>query len=332
MSATRTTGIGLLLLVLSAAACQQIQPEDVVVYTSLDKSVVAPFIQRFVQNSQRSVSVQYGTSQELTAMLTSSDTEADLFWAEDVGSLDTLLRDTALASLPDSLLQRVPPLFQGGEGRWVATSVRPQVLVYPSAAEDTLPLPATLADLADSTYRQRLGIVPSSSTFQATVAGLRGKVGSDSTRSWLQAIQQGARVLPDYGTVLNEVASGRITYGLVSAPALYRFQEKQDTLSLAHTFFSSGDVGNVVEVTGVALLEESDQTEGALAFISFLLSQEVQQQFFSRTYALPVRDVPSDTLDLPTPDRLQQVAPALSPRQLNNAQSAQTLLKEVGLL
>lgn len=323
----------LLLVAVFAAACQQIQPEDVVIYTSLDKTVVAPVIQRFVQDSQRSVSVQYGTPQELTSMLTSSDTEADLFWADDVGSLDTLLRNTALAPLPDSLLQKVPPLFQGDEGRWVATSVRPQVLVYPAGAEDTLALPATIADLADSTYGERLGIVPSSSAFQTMVAGVRSEVGGDSTRSWLQAIQQqGTRVLPDYGTVLNELASGRITFGLVNAPALYRFQEKQDTLSLTHTLFNRGDLGNVVEMAGVALLEETDQKEGALAFISSLLSRQVQQQFFRRTYALPIRDVPSDTLDLPTPEQLQQAAPALSPRQLSNKQPAQTLLKEVGLL
>ena len=327
---------GLLLVTAALPACQQIQPEDVVIYTSRKKAVIDPILQRFASETGMSVSVQYGDARQLATTIRTEgeQTDADLFWAHDLGAIDTLQQDSLLVSLSDSLLEQVAPMLQGGDDTWVATSTRARMLVYaPSRADSGKSLPSSVIDLADSTYAGRVGWVPEDESFQLFVAALSQQAGRDSTQAWLQAMkEQGAKRYPNDLALIQALADGEVDYGLVNTPSFQRAKAQQDTLAVEQAFFADGDPGNLISMAGVALLKNSDQQERALRFIDYLLSRETQQRITENSYEYPVRSgVLPDTVGVPL-NRLFSRAPIASSSQRSSLKEARTMLRKLNLI
>ena len=327
---------GLLLLTVALPACQQIQPEDVVIYTSRKKTVIDPILQRFASETGISVSVQYGNAKQLATTIRAEgeQTDADLFWAHDLSAIDTLQQDSLLTPLPDSLLEQVASAFQGEDGTWVATSIRARMLIYaPSRADSGKSLPSSVIGLADSTYAGRVGWVPEDESYQFFVAALNQQAGRDSTQAWLQAMkEQGAKRYPSDIALIQALADGEVDYGLVNTPSFQRAKARQDTLAIEQAFFADSDPGNLISMAGVALLKSGDQQERALHFIDYLLSRKMQQRVIGNSYEYPVRSSAlSDTVGVSL-SRLFSRAPTVRSGQLNNLEEARAMLRELNLI
>ena len=327
---------GLLLLTVVLPGCQQIQPEDVVIYTSHRKAVVDPILQRFASETGVSVSVQYGSAKQLATTIRAEggQTDADLFWAHDLGAIDTLQQDSLLASLPDSLLDQVPPMLQGEDGTWVATSARARMLAYaPSRADSVKKLPGSVMSLADSAYAGRVGWAPEDESFQLFVAALSQQAGRDSTQAWLLAMkEQGTKRYPNDLALIQALAEGEVDYGLVNSPSFQRAKAQQDTLAVEQAFFADSGSGNLISMAGVALLKSSDQRERALRFINYLLSTEMQQRVIKNSYDYPVKPAAlSDTVGVSL-NRLFDRASAVNSGQLSDLREARAMLRELSLI
>ena len=55
------------------------------------------------------------------------------------------------------------------------------------------------------------------------------------------------------------------------------------------SFFAAGDIGNLMNVAGVGVLEASGKRDDALKFVEFLLSSQAQQFFTSDVHEYPVK-------------------------------------------
>src|SRR5918995_5998388 len=96
------------------------------VYSGREEEIVAPLFDRFEEESGIDVEVRYGDSAELAATLAEEgdDSPADIFFAQDAGSLGAVADEDLLTELPADVLERVDERYRDPDGRWVGTSGR----------------------------------------------------------------------------------------------------------------------------------------------------------------------------------------------------------------
>lgn len=326
--------LALILLVVSAFGCGS-GNDDLVIYSGRSKALVDPLIERFNEQTGLRVGVRYGDTAQLAVALIEEgrQSSADLFWAQDGGALGALEQEGLFASLPDTLLNLVVPMYRGNTGSWVATSGRARTLAYSPERADTTQLPQSIFDLTDPEYQDRVGWAPTNGSFQAHVTALRQIIGDDSTRAWLQAMRDnGAKSYPRNTAIVQAIADGEIDFGLPNHYYLLRFKAEDPSYPVEQTFFSAGDPGNLINVAGVGILESSQRKDAAEQFVEFLLSEEAQGYFGTETKEYPViEDVEADAA-LPERGRLQELGANVEFSDLGDLEATLQLMREVGVL
>lgn len=262
------------------AGCGQSGSGRLVVYSGREEELVAPLFDRFQTKTGIDVQVRYGDSAELAATIAEEggNSPADVFFAQDPGSLGSVAAEGLLARLPQEMLDRVPERFRDPEGRWVGTSGRVRVIVYNTDALSEDALPHSVFDLTDPTWKGRVGVAPTNASFQAFVTAMRLSQGEDKTRAWLRALKRnGVRFYEKNVPLVEAVASGEIALGLTNHYYVYLVKKEQPGAPIANHFLSGADPGALVSVAGVAILASADNRENAERFVSFLLSDEGQR-------------------------------------------------------
>jgi iron(III) transport system substrate-binding protein len=254
--------------------------ETLTVYSGREEELVAPLFERFREATGIEVEVRYGESAELAATIAEEggNSPADVFFAQDPGSLGAVEREGLLAPLPPELLDRVPERFRDPDGHWVGTSGRVRVLAYNTDALAEADVPDSVFELTDPSWKGRIGFPPTNASFQAFVTATRLSEGEERTREWLEAIAANEPELYDDNiATLQAVATGEIDVGLVNHYYLYLVKEEQPDAPVANHFLAPGDPGALVSVAGVGVLAEADHAEEARRFVEFLLSDEGQR-------------------------------------------------------
>ncbi|MFQ5571086.1 MAG: iron ABC transporter substrate-binding protein [Rhodothermales bacterium] len=315
-----------LLLAVSFTACETPQSETLVIYSGRSESLVEPIIERFKAATGIEVEVRYGGTAQLAVALTEEGDQspADLFWAQDAGALGAVQQAGLLATLPDSLLTKIPDHYRNGAGTWVATSGRARTLAYAPDRVDASNLPQSIFDLADPAYQGRVGWAPANGSFQAHVTALRQLVGDDSTRAWLEAMNNnGTKTYPNNRSIVQAIADGEIDLGLPNHYYLLRFKDSDPDFPVEQAFFAPGDPGNLVNVAGVGVLKYNSES---LRFVDFLLSDEAQQYFIQETHEYAIRGEAASNA------QLSDVQASLDLDGLRDLEATLTMLRDVGLL
>ena len=322
-------------LLFSAALARGDETGEVVIYSGRSKSLVAPLVRTIQKDTGIKVTVRYGKTAGLALLLQEEGKKspADLFWAQDAGALSMLAKKGMFRRLSGPEVQRVPPEFRGDGLTWVATSGRARVLAYSTKRVRAADLPRTVFDLTDAKWRNRVGWAPTNGSFQAFVSAMRGKYGDERTRKWLLAMKaNGTKAYPKNTPILQAIAAGEIDLGLPNHYYLLRFKTADKKFPVAQTAFGDGDVGNLVNVAGVGMLESAPHPRAAARVVAYLLAAKAQQYFTSSIFEYPVLDdvIPNAMLlDL---DTLRRKSAGIDLATLHDLEGTLKLLREVGLL
>jgi iron(III) transport system substrate-binding protein len=281
--------IAALALVLAAAACggeddqAEVAPAGdaaVVVYSGREEEIVEPLFEQFEQETGIDVEVRYGDSAELAATIAEEGdaSPADVFFAQDAGSLGAVAAEGLLAQLPQATLDRVEPRFRDPDGRWVGTSGRVRVLAYNTDALSEADLPESVLELTEPAWKGKVGLPPTNASFQAFVSAMRITQGDDETRAWLEGIAANEPKLYENNIgVLEAIATGEIELGLVNHYYLYLLKEEQPEAPVANHYLGGGDPGALVNVAGAGILASAGHAEAAQQLLDFLLSENGQR-------------------------------------------------------
>ena len=263
---------------LAATGCGGGSDGPLTIYSGREEELVAPLFEMFSEDTGIEVEVRYGDSAELAATIAEEggNSPADLFWAQDPGSLGSV--ESQLVELPEEILDRVDTRFRDTEGRWVGTSGRSRVIVYNTDALSKDEVPDSVFDLTDPKWKGRIGIAPTNASFQAFVTAMRLAEGDEKTRQWLLDLKKNDPKEYEKNTpIVEAAAAGEIDVGLVNHYYLYLVKEEQPDAPIANHFLAPGDPGALVSVAGAAVLASSDQEDDAERFVEFLLSDEAQR-------------------------------------------------------
>jgi iron(III) transport system substrate-binding protein len=250
------------------------------IYSGREEELVAPLLDQFEQESGVDLEVRYADSAELAATIAEEgeNSPADVFFAQDPGSLGALEEEDLLAELPDELLDRVPERFRDPDGRWTGTSGRVRVIAYNTEALSEAEVPDSVFDLTDPKWKGKIGFPPTNASFQAFVTAMRLGAGEERTREWLQGFAANDPKTYEKNTpVVEAVAAGEIELGLVNHYYLYLVKEEQPDAPVANHFLEPNDPGALVSVAGAGIIDGTDDEDLAQDFVEYLLSDEGQR-------------------------------------------------------
>ena len=303
------------------------------VYSGRSEELVDEILTGFTEESGIDVEVRYGDTAELAATIINEGeaSPADVYYAQDAGALGALQSEGLFASLPEELLDKVDPAFASTSGEWVGVTGRVRVMTYNTDTMTEDEVPDSVFDLTDPEWEGRVSWAPTNGSFQSFVTAMRVTEGEEATREWLEGmVANDVQVFENNSSQVEAVGRGEVDIALVNHYYLLRFLAEDPDFPAANKYLE-GDIGGLVNVSGVGILESSDQPDAGEQFVAYMLSDEVQNYFGSHT---DEREIPAVSgiqgEGIPSIDELDP--PAVDLSDLEDLQGTLTLLQETGAL
>ena len=306
--------------------------EELTIYSGRSEEFIAPFFARWEKESGIKLNIRYGDSAELAAQILEEgkNSPADLFLSQDAGSLGALSIAGLLSQLPDSVGSEIESQYIGEDRAWVGVTGRARVFAYRPGAVD--PLPTSVAELTSAKFKDRVGIAPSNSSFQAFVTALISKKGEKFAEKWLAGMKaNGAKIYLKNSEIVEAIDKGEIDLGLVNHYYVWEVSEALGReINAEISFFTPGDIGNLINVSGVGILGTSKKESAAIELINFLTAKPSQIAFVEDTHEYSLIS------GVKAPEGLSKLedigAPEVDLGDLEKVQRTQDLLTKVGLL
>jgi iron(III) transport system substrate-binding protein len=276
--------------------------EVLTIYSGRTENLIQPLLDSFAEESGVEVDVRYFDSADL-ALLIEQEGErspADVFISQSPGALGYLNDLGVLTELDPEVLDLVDEQFRATDDTWVGMSGRVRTLVYNSDLVEESELPASVFDLTDPAYAGRVGLAPTNGSFQDFVTALRESEGDEAAQAWLEGMAANdAQPYSNNTAVVQAVAAGEVEMGLVNHYYNYRALAEDPSLPTVNHFFEAGDIGNLNIVTGVSVIETTDDPELATQFVEFMLGEQAQTFFSEETFEYPLVEGVEPGTDLP---------------------------------
>ena len=347
MHRTRTWKLGLLTsLIAAVAACggSTAAPDstatagttapsggEITLYSGRSEELIADLLTDFTATTGIKVNARYGDSGETAALLLTegSNSPADVFLSQDAGALGAVRE--SFSTLPDTTLDKVDANYRDAEGKWTGVSGRVRVIVYnPNVVNSP---PSSIDELLDPMWSGQVGFPPTNASWQSFVTGLRVLRGEDGAKKWLTAFAANKPVAYEKNSAVRDaVNSGEVALGLVNHYYLYEkiAAEGADAVKAKNQYLGGGDPGGLVNVAGVGILKNANNSSAAQVFVDYLLSTEGQAYFSDKTFEYLLVKGETQAADLPALSDLG--APAIDLSDLKSIEITQELLQQVGLL
>jgi iron(III) transport system substrate-binding protein len=310
--------------------------KEITVYSGRAKSLVQPVIDDFSKATGITVNVRYGqTAAMASQILEESDkTGADVFLAQDAGALGAVSKEGLFAKLPAEVTARVPEQYRAADDTWVGVTGRARVLVYNVDKVAESELPRSVYDLTGGKWKGRVGIAPTNGSFQAFVTGMRVKDGEDKATSFLKGLKANNVQIREHNkSIVADVDAGILDVGLVNHYYVYETAEEAgkpvEQLKARLHFFSGGDPGGLVNVSGVGVTRRSADDADVRRFVDYLLSREGQSYFTETNFEYPLIDEVAPAKGLPPLSELDP--PAVNLSDLDSLEQTVRMITDAGL-
>ena len=307
---------------------------DLTLYSGRGETLVAPIIEAFTAQTGITVNVRYAGTAELAVLLQEEGdaSPADMYWAQDAAALGAVV--ALFAPLPDALIANVPAAYRDTENRWVATSGRGRVLAYSTERVSAEEIPTSIFDLTDPKWQGRIALPATNGSFLAHVTAMRVIHGEDATRDWLDGITANAPVAVRNNTAaIQAIGDGEADIAVTNNYYLSRFLNRDAEFPVNQTLFATeGDIGNLLLVAGMGVLNSSDQKEEAQAFVEFLLSPVAQQYFTGEVAEFPIVSGTIVTRQDINLDDVIRVAPEVDLNMIGDLEGTLEMIRAAGLL
>jgi iron(III) transport system substrate-binding protein len=308
--------------------------DGIVVYNAQHENLTGAWVAAFTKETGIKVTLRNGDDLEMSNQLSEEgkNTPADVFLTENSPAMVRIAGAGLLAPVDQATVSQVPAQYRPSTGDWTGIAARSTVLAYNKNKLTPDQLPKSLMDLADPSWKGRIGASTGGADFQAIVSAMLALKGEDATQKWLEAAKSNFKSYKDDTPVLAAVNSGEVDAGVLYH--YYSFvdqaQTGENSKNVNLHYFKNQDPGAFVSVSGGAVLASSKKQAQAQQFLKFITGKEGQQILqtgASFEYTVG-SDVPANSKLVPLKD-LQ--APSVDPAKLNSGKVTE-LMTNVGLL
>jgi iron(III) transport system substrate-binding protein len=257
---------------------------------------------------------------------------ADVYLTENSPELVTLDEHGLLAKADSTTLHEIPERDSAPTGNWTGIALRVSALAYDPALVPASGLPASIIQLGQPPWKDKVGIAPTDSDFPPLVGAVIASHGKKAATDWLAGLKRNAQVYQSDEAVVSAVDRGDIATGVINNYYWYRMQLEVGAGRMHSKlyYFPNHDVGSSENISGAAVLASSAHSDNAQKFLNFLVGKTAQEIIaHSDDFEYPTRPGVEPNPALPP---LESIAPAaLGPVKLGNDQQAARLIQESGL-
>lgn len=325
---------GLSLVAPFLAACGGDDEPKLVIYNAQHEPLLKEIAPEFTKETGIEVELRNGKDLEMSNQIVAEGkaSPADVFLTENSPAMSQVEAAGLFDELPRDILDVIPEQYRPRSGLWTGFVARSTVLVYNTDQVQESDLPASLLDLAKPEWKGRISFSPTGADFQAIVAAVLELEGEEATKAWLEGIKANGKVYDGNNLVLEAVDSGEVEVGIVYHYYWERDRKENGDVSdhSAQHYFTGGDPGAFVSVSGAGILESSDMKAEAREFVKFLVDRK-GQQILADSYALEYPLNPEVRLEGVTKQFSELQPPQVNVSDLD-AEKVVDLLEEVGFL
>lgn len=310
--------------------------QTLTLYSAQHPQVIRMLTQAFTEETGIGVRVHSGEGPEIAQQLLreGASSPADVVFVENSPELVLLDEHHMLAPVTAATRALVPSRDSAPDGRWLGVLARQNVLAWNPSLIKQQDLPRSLLDLAEPQWKGKVAIAPSDADFLPLVGAVIRAEGKDKALAWLEGLKRNAKLYQDDESVVAAVNRGSVATGIINNYYWARLRTELGEAGMhseiAH--FAHGDLGNLINISGAAVLASSKHQAEAQRFLAFLVSQKAQQMLAQSTvdYEYPLASgIAPNPLLTPANDLHP---PAVSPAALGDDQESAALLQQAGLL
>jgi len=264
------------------------EKHTIVLYTSVDESVVRPLIDRFTQQTGIAVKLQTDTEATKSVGLAErlraekSSPRCDVWWGNEVFHTVRLTDEGLFAPYQSPAAKDVRGQYRDAQNRWAGVGIRARVIGVAPSIKDKV---HGLSDLVDPQYKGKvcLGNV-GIGTISGHVAALYVQWGDEKADAFFKAlVANDAKMVGGNTDVAQQIAAGNFLLGLTDNDDIAATQAAGGKIEMALP--DQSDVGTLAMPTTVALIQRADVQDDAKKLIDYLLSSETEQQLIAAKYA-----------------------------------------------
>jgi iron(III) transport system substrate-binding protein len=204
---------------------------------------------------------------------------ADVFVTENSPAMVNVASKGLFAKVDDATLAQVPAQFAAADKDWVGFAGRSTVFVYNPAGLKAADLPASLMDLSQPKWKDKVGISPGGADFQAIVGAVLALKGEAATKDWLKGLKENAKAYDSNSKVLKAVNDGGIASGVIYHYYWFKDQEESgaNSKNVTQMYFGKQDPGAFLSISGAGVLKSSKHPAEAQQFVKWLNSPAGQK-------------------------------------------------------
>jgi iron(III) transport system substrate-binding protein len=329
------SSVSILALVLCACGGGSSSKSSITLYSGQHEQTTTLLVRAFEKQTGIEVKVRFADEATLGSQILQEGgaSPADVFFTENTPVLELLREKGALAPVQPSTLSAVPSRYDSAEGEWVGVSARVSALVYNTTKLKASELPGSVLELAQPRWKGKVGFAPSETDFQPLITAIEKLDGRPAAESWLKGLQANGKVYPDNESVVSQVNNGESELGPINHYYWYRLHQELGsggTHSALH-YFTAGDAGDLVNVSGAAVLKSSSHQAAAQRFLAFLVSRLGQRTLAdSDSFEYPLRPGVSPPPGLRPLSQVKRNS--LTPAQLGDGSAPLAMEQRLGLL
>jgi len=304
------------------------------VYNAQHEELVSQMVSAFTAETGIDVQMRNGSDLELANQIVQEgdSSPADVFLTENSPAMSLVDANNGFAPVDAATLKQVPPRYGPGNKHWIGFAARSTVLVYNPDLVKPADLPKSIMDLADPTWKGKVGYSPTGADFQAIVSAVLSLKGEAATQAWLKGLAHNAEAYQGNIRVMAAVNDGQVPVGVIYHYYWYRDQAESGETS-ANTklhYFGNQDPGAFVSISGAGVLASSDNQAEAQQFVRFLTGPSGQEVLAnSSALEYPVgRGIDANPALKPL---AELDAPKVDPATLNSEQVI-TMMQDAGIL
>lgn len=308
---------------------------DLTIYNGQHKTATLALIDAFTAKTNIKVESRQGSSNELAHQIVEEGARspADIIYTEESTPLIMLANKGLLAKIDDKALANIPAEYRDSDGNWVGLLARSRVIAYNKSAISPDKLPTSVYDLSEGKWKDQFAFVKTSGAFQKQLSAMIKLDGREKAKAWLESLQKNGKEYRNNKAAMDAVERGDIPFALINNYYWDGMAREQgaDNLNSALYFMGTHDLGDLITVSGAAILKSSKQQDEAQQFMAFATSEAGQQILTDNSAQYPL-NLKVDTHGLKPFSELTPPNDTLDLGEYSDGKAAIELLQEVGLL
>lgn len=317
---------------LPASAAQ----DSIVLYNGQHKDATNALVEAFEKKTNIKVESRNGNSNELAHQIIAEGDKspADIIYTEESSPQVMLARQGLLAKIDDAAVENISTDYRDADNRWTGVLGRSRVVVYNPEMITEDELPTSVMDLQGDEWDGRFAFVPTSGAFQKQLSAMIKLEGRDAAKAWLEGLKEHGKTYRKNTVALDAVERGEIDFALINNYYWDRQAKEKgiENINSRLYFFGTNDLGDMLTVASMGILESSNNKEAAQQFIAFATSMEGQQILTDKSAQYPLNTQAETHPDLKPFDELTPPKGTLDLGEYGDGKAAVELLQEVGLL